>query len=69
MKIDNQVQGTTPGTLLSVSVQVKQEAARWREAASANRWAVLTVPAQLKWHDDHSRQASGHQPLHHLPSN
>lgn len=50
MNIDSQIQaaipGTraTPGTLLSVSAQVKQEAVRWREAASANRWEVLTAP-------------------------
>ncbi|AFL72908.1 hypothetical protein [Thiocystis violascens] len=50
MNIDTQIQGAipgtllTPGTLLSVSAQVKQEAVRWREAASANHWEVLAAP-------------------------
>ncbi|WP_201095082.1 hypothetical protein [Thiocystis minor] len=48
MKLDTKIQGATPGTLLSVSVQVKQEAARWRDAASANHWEVLNTSTRLE---------------------
>ncbi len=48
MKLDSKIQGATPGTLSSVSVQVKQEAERWRDAASANHWEVLNTPLRVE---------------------
>lgn len=56
---NNQVQETVPGTLVSVSAQVKQEAARWKVAASANRWEVLAVPVRRE-----SLVPRPHQPAH-----
>ena len=35
---------TIPGISPGISALVKEEAARWREAASANQWRVLDPP-------------------------
>ncbi|NEV60757.1 hypothetical protein [Thiorhodococcus minor] len=35
-----------PGISPGVASLVKQEASRWREAASANQWAVLSLPGE-----------------------
>lgn len=44
-----------PGIAPRISSLVKGEAARWREAASANHWAVLDLPP--------ARMADQHPPL------
>lgn len=37
-----------PGISPGVASLVKQEASRWREAASANQWAVLSLPQERR---------------------
>ena len=54
MTIENPVDRPIPGMLLSVSAQVKEEAARWRDAAAANGWAVLALPPRPSTQDDYS---------------
>lgn len=56
MTIENPVDRPIPGMLLSVSAQVKEEAARWRDAAAANGWAVLALPPRPCTQDDYSRK-------------
>ncbi|MBK1722010.1 hypothetical protein [Thiocystis violacea] len=44
MKTMNRDTGAIPGIAPTVSELVKEEAARWRDAASANHWSVLDLP-------------------------
>lgn len=46
MTIDNAEAKSIPGIPNSVSNLVKDEAVRWREAASANHWAVFDLPVR-----------------------
>ncbi len=58
MKIDSSDKEAILGTPPSVSMLVKEEAARWREAASANHWEVLDLPADLESRYDQARRAA-----------
>lgn len=46
MKTDHPSAQSIPGISDSVSILVKEEAIRWREAASANHWEVLDPPVR-----------------------
>ena len=58
MSRDEPINESNRSASLDVSQLVKEEAARWREAAAANNWEVLEIPERAQTHDEQLRHAA-----------